>query len=402
MNTVTVKINGMEYNLKGKENQEYLLDLAGYVDGKVREIMTNNGKLSSTAVAVLAGLNIADALFKSDEEAENLIKKKNSLEERHLTLRERIKELREEMDKSISVKDEEISRLKNIIENISTKVEEVDELDEKVKNLTSKLKEVDALKKELENANGQTAYYKEQLKLKDIECENHKENSKKLSNEVIEVKEVMNEEYENLKREIKLINSGNDDLRCAIEDSYCKISILEEENNKLIEEKESLSKEVRGKDKVITNKQNDIHNKNRQLEEKEKEIDIKNRIIEENKIEINNKIEIIKNKELEIENKNKEILEKENKIKECVSNEENKKYKEELISLGEQITIMEEELKSSIKMKEKIKDRSKEMHFQLQNSKFKVLDLEKKLIDAQIELAKSKNSKNNFPLANKI
>ncbi|MGL5085830.1 MAG: cell division protein ZapA, partial [Clostridium sp.] len=54
MNTVTVKINGMEYNLKGKENQEYLLDLAGYVDGKVREIMNKNSKLSSTAVAVLA------------------------------------------------------------------------------------------------------------------------------------------------------------------------------------------------------------------------------------------------------------------------------------------------------------------------------------------------------------
>ena len=38
MNTVTVKINGMEYNLKGKEDEKYLLEVADYVDGKFKEI----------------------------------------------------------------------------------------------------------------------------------------------------------------------------------------------------------------------------------------------------------------------------------------------------------------------------------------------------------------------------
>ncbi|MGL5354916.1 MAG: cell division protein ZapA [Clostridium sp.] len=333
MNTITVKINGMEYNLKGKENQEYLLDLAGYVDGKVREIMNKNSKLSSTAVAVLAGLNIADELFKCDEEAENLIKKRNSLEERHLTLRERIKELRDEMEKITNLKDEEIESLRNTIEVMEEKNSTVDDLNEKVNSLTDELKEIDKLKSEVESLKGQTIYYKEQINAKEIECEGYRENIVSLKDEIIKVKEEAQEETKKLKTEILIINSGHDDLRSAIEDSYCKISVLEEENMKLNEEKNKL---------------------------------------------IN------------------ELLIKENEIKESVSIEENEKYKEEIESLGAQITIMEEELKRNIKMKDKFSERSKAMHFQMQNSKYKILDLEKKIVDVQIELAKSKKEKSPF------
>ncbi|MBB6621848.1 cell division protein ZapA [Clostridium gasigenes] len=333
MNTVTVKINGMEYNLKGKENQEYLLKLAGYVDGKVREIMTNNSKLSSTAVAVLAGLNIADELFKCDKEAEDLIKKKNLLEERHLTLKERIKEIREEMDKTSNIKDEEINSITKVMKIMEEKVLGVNKLSEKVNLLTNELKEMDTLKSEVEKLKGQTIYYKEQLKIKKIQCEDYKENVVKLNNEIIKIKDVKDEEYRRIKREVVLLNSGNDDLRSAVEDSYSKISTLEDENNKLLEEKYKLSKE---------------------------------------------------------------ILDKEKEIVQSITSEEKHEYKEEIESLGEQITIMEQELKSNIEMKEKIKIRSKEMHFQLQNSKFKVLNLEKKLIDVQIELAKSKKDKSPF------
>lgn len=44
MNTVTVKINGMEYNLKGKEDDEYLLKVSEYVDVNLKKyqvIITN-------------------------------------------------------------------------------------------------------------------------------------------------------------------------------------------------------------------------------------------------------------------------------------------------------------------------------------------------------------------------
>ena len=68
MNTVTVKINGMEYNLKGKEDDEYLLKVSEYVDGKFKEVSSNNNKLSISSVAVLSALNIADELFKCNKE----------------------------------------------------------------------------------------------------------------------------------------------------------------------------------------------------------------------------------------------------------------------------------------------------------------------------------------------
>ena len=77
MNTVTVKINGVEYNLRGKENEKYLIDVAAYVDSKFKEIFANNNKLSLSSVAVLTAINIADELFKYDIEISELSKMKN-------------------------------------------------------------------------------------------------------------------------------------------------------------------------------------------------------------------------------------------------------------------------------------------------------------------------------------
>ena len=46
MNTVTVVINGIEYNLRVKEDERYLSEVAAYVDTKIREISGSNKKLS--------------------------------------------------------------------------------------------------------------------------------------------------------------------------------------------------------------------------------------------------------------------------------------------------------------------------------------------------------------------
>ena len=100
MNTVTVIINDVEYNLRGKEDEKYLLDVAAYVDTKIKEISGTNKKLSTSSAAVLTAVNIADELFKCDLEIGDITKKKNSLEERHLTLKERLRELKIEIDET--------------------------------------------------------------------------------------------------------------------------------------------------------------------------------------------------------------------------------------------------------------------------------------------------------------
>ena len=67
MNVVTVTINGIEYNLKGEEKEEYLHKVAGYVDKKIKNIMNTNEKLSTASAAVLTAVNIVDELFKYDK-----------------------------------------------------------------------------------------------------------------------------------------------------------------------------------------------------------------------------------------------------------------------------------------------------------------------------------------------
>ena len=76
MNTVTVIINGIEYNLRGKEDERYLSEVAAYVDNKIREISGSNKKLNTSSAAVLTAVNIADELFKCDLEIGNITKKK--------------------------------------------------------------------------------------------------------------------------------------------------------------------------------------------------------------------------------------------------------------------------------------------------------------------------------------
>ena len=111
MNTVTVVINGIEYNLRGKEDEKYLSEVAAYVYTKIREISGSNKKLSTSSAAVLTAVNIADELFKCDLEIGNITKKKNSLEERHLTLKERLRELKVEIDEKIDSIEYEIQHL---------------------------------------------------------------------------------------------------------------------------------------------------------------------------------------------------------------------------------------------------------------------------------------------------
>ncbi len=72
--SVPVEIFGSEYTIKGVAQPEYVKNLAQYVDSKMREITENTATISSTKVAILAALNIADefhqirSLVEEDEE----------------------------------------------------------------------------------------------------------------------------------------------------------------------------------------------------------------------------------------------------------------------------------------------------------------------------------------------
>ena len=70
MNIITVKINGMEYNLRGEENNEYLQMVAKYVDNKINSLMNKNNKISRPDATILAAINLGDEVFKNKESFE--------------------------------------------------------------------------------------------------------------------------------------------------------------------------------------------------------------------------------------------------------------------------------------------------------------------------------------------
>ena len=60
-------IFGTDYALKADTSHEYINETAAYLDKKMRDIASKHQDHSDARVAVLAGLNITDELFRSRE-----------------------------------------------------------------------------------------------------------------------------------------------------------------------------------------------------------------------------------------------------------------------------------------------------------------------------------------------
>ena len=58
-----IEIYNQTYNVNADGNEEYLKELAAYVDGQMRSVADATRMVDSLKVAVLAALNIADESF---------------------------------------------------------------------------------------------------------------------------------------------------------------------------------------------------------------------------------------------------------------------------------------------------------------------------------------------------
>lgn len=65
-NRVTVEIWGQQVTLRTQNDPEYVQRLARFVDRRMDAIAQKNPRLSTSQVALLAAINVADELFKSD------------------------------------------------------------------------------------------------------------------------------------------------------------------------------------------------------------------------------------------------------------------------------------------------------------------------------------------------
>jgi cell division protein ZapA len=63
--TVTVNIYGEDYPIRGDADSAYIVQVASYLDAKMREVAQRNGSKSASKVAILAAMNITDELFRA-------------------------------------------------------------------------------------------------------------------------------------------------------------------------------------------------------------------------------------------------------------------------------------------------------------------------------------------------
>lgn len=152
MNIVTVKINGVEYNLKGEEQEEYLHRVAGYVDKKVRNIQENNSKLSTASAAILSAVNVVDDMFKKQKEYEKFLEKVEQIERKQKTYEEEIDSLKGQLKHMQEYNTELQLKLKN-----NTNSQYLQQKEEEIKTIR---KETEAMQKTAQE------YMKENIELK--------------------------------------------------------------------------------------------------------------------------------------------------------------------------------------------------------------------------------------------
>lgn len=159
MNVVTVFINGIEYNLKGDEQEEYLHKVASYVDKKVKSIIKNNSKLSTSSAAVLSALNITDDMLKAQEKKDELSGRVDELEKVGKVYEEQINSLR----KQLSYTEELNAELKIKLKNNNTS-ESLREKDDKIKKLEEEIKIIKETTQKYMNENTKIVAQNKELK----------------------------------------------------------------------------------------------------------------------------------------------------------------------------------------------------------------------------------------------
>lgn len=98
-NRITVSICGEDYTLVAEENTAYMEQVAGLVDSKMNEVITG-AKVGRNDAAVLAAVNLADDLLKSEQTAENLRRQVKEYLDEATQARNEISELKRQLFKA--------------------------------------------------------------------------------------------------------------------------------------------------------------------------------------------------------------------------------------------------------------------------------------------------------------
>ncbi|MEW8973978.1 MAG: cell division protein ZapA [Tissierellaceae bacterium] len=163
---IEVMIDGRNFTVVGGEDEEYVRNLAYYIDKKIRNLTSKNERLSQTMAATLAALNIADELHKTNSELKKLKDKAKGPLEEYDSLCVELEESKEKVQ-------ELRGKCKEYTDLIEIYSKEKEEFIDKIKGLEieleSKNKEVETLKEEIEGL--QDRNFKNQVELVEVKKE---------------------------------------------------------------------------------------------------------------------------------------------------------------------------------------------------------------------------------------
>lgn len=80
-----VEILGQKFTISSDAEEGYMLKVAGYVDGKMQELMQASKPVAKSNVAMLAALNIADELHRLKDSHEAVLNRLDQLSKRIAT-----------------------------------------------------------------------------------------------------------------------------------------------------------------------------------------------------------------------------------------------------------------------------------------------------------------------------
>ncbi len=147
MNRVSVRIDGVDYNIAGEKPEAEIVKVAKYIDNELKEIFSKAPSLTKINAAILMSVNVADKLFDARSENDQL---KDKIEKLESSITNTSEDLEKEFDsvlEKLAQSDEMLAKVKSERDQLKLDLEERDSKIESISLAGSSASDPDTEKK---------------------------------------------------------------------------------------------------------------------------------------------------------------------------------------------------------------------------------------------------------------
>ncbi len=147
MNRVSVRIDGVDYNIAGEKPEAEIVKVAKYIDNELKEIFSKAPSLTKINAAILMSVNVADKLFDARSENDQL---KDKIEKLESSITNTSEDLEKEFDsvlEKLAQSDEMLAKVKSERDQLKLDLEERDSKIESISLAGASASDIDTEKK---------------------------------------------------------------------------------------------------------------------------------------------------------------------------------------------------------------------------------------------------------------